>query len=112
MLRHLGQRLRELSGRGITAYRYGGEEFVIMGEGVPLRRMRDILERLRAEFQDEPIPTGIGGSVNATLSAGVASFDRESATGKTCNDLLLSTDALLYLAKNSGRNNVKCQGDM
>ena len=74
--------------------------------------MRDILDKFRVEFQKAPISTGSDTAVNATLSAGLASFDPESATGKTCNDLLLSADALLYLAKNSGRNNVKCQGDM
>jgi PleD family two-component response regulator len=31
---------------------------------------------------------------------------------KTADDLYRSTDALLYLAKNSGRNNVKSQGDL
>ncbi len=87
------------------AARFGGEEFVIlMPETDPLaalgaaNRMREIVENT---------PFSIGGdgqTIQKTVSIGVASlhFEKDSAEA-----LLKRADEALYLAKNSGRNNVK-----
>lgn len=74
--------------------------------------MKSLMERLRAEIQDEAVDVGGKYPLKITVSAGVSGCDPITASSKTPQDLFRSSDALLYLAKNSGRNNVKCQGDM
>ncbi len=74
--------------------------------------MREAMERLRQEIQDEAVDVGGKFPLKITVSAGISGCDAVSALSKTPQDLFRASDALLYLAKNSGRNNVKCQGDM
>lgn len=74
--------------------------------------MKSLTERIRIEIQETAVDVGGKFPLKITVSAGVSGCDSASARSKTPQDLFRSSDALLYLAKNSGRNNVKCQGDM
>lgn len=74
--------------------------------------MREAVENFRKEIQLAPIDIEASHPLKITTSAGVASIDSASVASKTEQDLYRSADALLYLAKNSGRNNVKAQGDI
>lgn len=112
VLRFFGKKLSEISDVRISVYRLGGEEFGLIGIGVPLEEMRRIIEGLRIEIQDTPIAVGSQHPIKVTISAGVTCCDRASADFKNPQEIFVTTDALLYFAKNSGRNNVKAQGDM
>ena len=83
--------------------RYGGEEFVLLMEGMGGEEGLAAAERLRAaiaaldlEFEGQRIPL--------TLSAGVASFPELYI--KTAAELILFADEALYEAKRRGRNRV------
>ena len=85
--------------------RYGGEEFCLVLPGVSIRDAFDIAERLR-----EAIESTAGASVrsteglNITSSFGVSSIEQG---GRDMAELIDQADAALYLAKGSGRNQVK-----
>ena len=91
--------------RGDTAYRYGGEEFLIVLPEQSLESAAAIADRLRLTVEDLRIPheakdpPGI-----VTISAGVAAHS--AGANKSADDLLGEADTALYRAKQSGRNRV------
>ncbi len=92
----------QLRSRGDHAFRYGGEEFVILLEHAPGEVAPHVAERIRAAIEDAGIPNpGLGPAGTLTASLGVA-------TGSAAIDsLLAAADAALYAAKRAGRNQVK-----
>lgn len=69
-----------------AVYRFGGEEFLVVLHGTPLKAAADFADRLAVEWSAHPSGT--------TFSAGIATAD---ASG------LVRADASLYDAKRSGR---------
>lgn len=87
------------------AYRYGGEELlVVLPAGV--RRVASAAERIRKAVEGAAIahPGRPGPGSVVTLSAGVAAADGDVDT------FLLAADAALYRAKYQGRNRVVLAG--
>src|SRR5262249_31317178 len=87
------------------AARFGGEEFVIlMPETDPqaainaANRMRDIVEKTPFTINSD------GTTIKKTISIGVSSLHPD---GDSVEGLLKRADEALYVAKNSGRNQVK-----
>lgn len=83
--------------------RYGGEEFAIVLPDTPLNRGKILAEKIRAlveatvfEFEDNTIPV--------TVSMGLAQMTPEQREPEL---FIKSSDEMLYLAKESGRNCVK-----
>ena len=90
---------------GDKAYRYGGEEFLVVLPEQSLEDARGVAERIRQAVEDLDIlhdakepPGGI------TISAGVSSLSAQD--GRPIGALLAEADAALYRAKRSGRNRV------
>ena len=81
-----------------TVARWGGEEFLIVLPQVSLNQALAVLERMRAEIEDEYAMDGIAQPV--TISAGVA-HGRQLAPKE---ELLRLADTKLYEAKAAGRN--------
>jgi diguanylate cyclase (GGDEF)-like protein len=81
--------------------RYGGEEFVILLEGVSGREALAAAERYREAVEGLGFAVGTT-PVPLTLSAGVASFPELYI--KTGAELILFADEALYEAKRQGRN--------
>lgn len=82
------------------AGRYGGEEFLIIlpeinkeGAVIAAERIRKKIEAAEFDIAD----------VRVTISGGVAEFRDDSV-----NDLVKRADALLYSAKEKGRNRIEC----
>jgi diguanylate cyclase (GGDEF)-like protein len=82
------------------AYRFGGEELLLVFPGATVEEATAAAERVRAAMEAAamPHPTGIGGVV--TVSIGVASGEKDYG------GLLARADAALYQAKHEGRNRV------
>ena len=80
------------------AYRYGGEELLLVLPGAGERDAVGVAERVRAAVSDAGLahPAGIGGVL--TVSIGVAAGTADARA------LLARADAALYAAKAAGRN--------
>ena len=98
-LGRLGQILRRTTRGSDLAFRFGGEEFLILLPEVDLTGALAIAERVAAAVEDDT-----GGVPPFTISGGVALCD--PADGRDPEPLLRRADAALYLAKRSGRNRI------
>lgn len=86
-----------------VAFRYGGEEFLIMLYNCDDEKIYDIADKIRITFSNEVIYTNNKESFSKTLSIGYANFPSDSDNIRKCIKL---ADVALYRAKNSGRNKV------
>jgi diguanylate cyclase (GGDEF)-like protein len=87
---------------GDVLSRFGGDEFVVVAEGLGAADVGALFERMRAVVAADPIPTEAG-NVRITISVGVASW-REDDTER---HLLARADEALYRAKSEGRDRVR-----
>ena len=99
LLRVIGDRLRRAVRAGDTLSRFGGDEFVILLEGITsaddASQVADaVLNALR-----DPITLSAGHEVVATMSIGVALSEQ----GKSRDDLLHDADVAMYRVKERGR---------
>lgn len=88
--------------RGFAA-RLGGEEFVLVLQGMGLRRAMGVLESLRARVQRYDW-SALTPGLPVTVSLGAVS----AAAGDTAAAVLARADHRLYAAKAAGRNRVCC----
>jgi len=111
----VGSKLLWMIGDGIKghlrmidyAFRYGGDEFVVLlpqtskeNALMVVRRIRELLNN-RVFFAEEKM------NIKVTASFGVASFPVD---GRTRKELLRKADEAMYLVKNSTRNNIALAG--
>ncbi len=89
---------------GDMAYRYGGEEFLIILPEQSLESSVSTAERLRRAVEDLRIPHEKNTPGVVTISFGVAALS--AGEPKSAENLLREADEALYRAKESGRNRV------
>ncbi len=101
VLRTVARRMADVLRSTDLAYRYGGEEFVILLSGTPLAGAQMVAERIREVVASEPCHCD-GIEIPITISLGVASLADESSAA-----LFDRADRALYSAKEQGRNRVE-----
>lgn len=100
VLRTLGERIRECIRADDFAARIGGDEFLIVLNGLhDEREARAIAEKIRAAAE-EPITLYPAGVIRPGLSAGIAL----DASGETVEEFMERADIAMYRAKRAGRN--------
>lgn len=85
------------------AYRYGGEEFVVLAKNVGSLMAQTIAERLLAKARGSQHAYE-GRPLNFTLSCGIAVIDELGDDTLNAETLIDMADRRLYLAKQAGRN--------
>jgi diguanylate cyclase (GGDEF)-like protein/PAS domain S-box-containing protein len=100
LLRELGEFLSSEVRSSDISCRYGGEEFLIVMPGTPLKKGYQRAEHLRSAFLSLDIEH-LGVKLRATLSIGVATYPRHGATWEK---VLHDADQAMYAAKDAGRN--------
>lgn len=106
ILRLTGELLLSLLRGGDLAYRYGGDEFVLIVDTPDPARAHEIAERLRAGFVrlDHPVlDQGRRDGSYGSLSIGLAM----AGPGTEPQSLLKAADQALYRAKQRGRNRIE-----
>lgn len=101
VLTEVGRRIRFAIRRLDSAYRVGGEEFVLLLPRVGLDQANEIAERVRAAVNHEPAAGHM-----VSMSLGVAVSD--AGDGFDYGETFLRADGALYRAKDLGRNRVEC----
>lgn len=84
-------------------FRMGGEEFLLLLDGIQPQALHDVLEELRARVDDELHAPG--GTI--TVSIGAARF----VPGEDWRRWVSRADAAMYEAKQAGRNLVRISGE-
>ena len=82
--------------------RFGGEEFVLVFRNCALEEGRKRLDALRQAFCAIPFEVGPGDVRHFSFSGGVAAYP----ACRSENELFLRADAMLYEAKQGGRNRI------
>ncbi|MDP3540380.1 MAG: diguanylate cyclase [Azonexus sp.] len=89
-----------------SAYRYGGEEFVVLLPEATAEVAYTLAERLRSEFAGEEVFAADGRSIHCTVSIGVAEY----VSGDGEASLIRRADEASYKAKQAGKNCVAMAG--
>lgn len=101
VIKTLGHLLRQRLRRQDSVGRYGGEEFLVILPECTAADARRVLNDIRLRFAAVSFQHQ-GHSFSVTLSAGISS----SESVLSASELLANADALLYRAKQDGRNQV------
>ncbi|MEH1895848.1 MAG: diguanylate cyclase [Nostoc sp.] len=104
ILQVLCQRLRHNLRCQDTAFRYGGEEFVILLANTTDEEAVLVARRLNRVVSDEPFAFSNKLTINITISLGTASLQADD--DEQGESLLNRADQYLLQAKNAGRNRV------
>jgi len=103
ILARLGKVILKSLRRTDSAYRYGGEEFIVALSETTGDAAVILAERIREEFENEGFyPLGGGKAVFKTVSIGVAQYIFQEAS----RIFLKRADANMYHAKGQGKNRV------
>ncbi|WP_223254633.1 GGDEF domain-containing protein [Pectobacterium peruviense] len=84
--------------------RWGGEEFLIIIQGLSVTECLEIAERIRFIIESSSLAISDGRTVRYTTSIGVSFFHLEKI--EDFHDAFKEADKLLYHAKEQGRNRV------
>ncbi len=101
-LSRLGQVVKECLRKPDSAYRYGGEEFIVL---LPMTRVPDgiiVADRIRTEFKKErftPVPDK---SAHLTMSIGISQYQPQ----EDMVNFVRRVDELMYQAKNAGKDRI------
>ncbi|MFN6464475.1 MAG: GGDEF domain-containing protein [Nostoc sp. DedVER02] len=104
ILQVLCQRLRHNLRCQDTAFRYGGEEFVILLANTSDEEALLVARRLHRVVSDEPFALTNKLTINITISLGTATLQADD--DEQGESLLNRADQCLLQAKNTGRNRV------
>ncbi|AFL69048.1 GGDEF domain-containing protein [Sulfurospirillum barnesii] len=103
-IKALSKILQESIREADTAFRFGGEEFLVLLYQCEKSMIESIAHKIRIKFEKTPIQANNGNSFYKTLSVGVSIFPNHSDSIWKC---IKFADIALYNAKEQGRNCVK-----
>ncbi len=85
-----------------SAFRYGGDEFVVILPETEVKQGLVVAERIRAGINNVPFTPVKGRTVHATLSIGLT----QHTPGEDLKDFIKRTDKAMYRAKERGKNQI------
>jgi len=103
VLQRIGKVVMDLVRNEDVVCRYGGEEFVCILRGLTLDQGELFADRVRRTIEAQVVPSGEH-KLQVTVSLGVASLD--GVNFNSPEEMVNEADAYLYVAKESGRNQV------
>lgn len=103
VLREVARRIRQLVREPHMGFRYGGEEFAVLTNGLSMSELCQLAEDIRHSISHDNIHAPGISTLTVTASFGVAKGNPRVLTWL---DLLNAADAALYQAKAQGRNQI------
>jgi diguanylate cyclase (GGDEF)-like protein len=91
-----------------VAARYGGEEFCLILLDSHVMGVYNTIERIRMAVEKHYFKVPGGEDFHVTISSGIAS--NQSPGINKIEDMIQGADAMLYAAKEGGRNKTKIHG--
>ncbi|HWG59433.1 MAG TPA: sensor domain-containing diguanylate cyclase [Candidatus Acidoferrales bacterium] len=107
LLSQIGSAIKEKCRLIDLAFRYGGDEFVILLPQTSKENALGVARRLHKLIRETPWLNEEGLGVKITASVGVASYPTDS---RTKAELLHLADEAMYLVKNTSRDSVAAAG--
>ncbi|MCY0898794.1 MAG: sensor domain-containing diguanylate cyclase [Firmicutes bacterium] len=101
-LQRLAQVIRDNIRDEDMAFRYAGDEFVVILPKSTIDEAMTVGERIRHEIETRRFEWGNALTLGSTISVGVASYK----PGMTADELFQAADRAMYAAKQSGKNRV------
>lgn len=105
VLRRLAKSIRSTLRTEDAAFRYGGEEILLLLYRQGLEGARNAAERVRRKIALLTLPD-MDVELRVTISCGVAAYPESYEAGQGWAELIHAADEALYEAKSSGRNRV------
>jgi diguanylate cyclase (GGDEF)-like protein len=102
VLRMLGGVIRHSIRLVDTAYRYGGDEFLVLLPETDFAGAFVVAEKVRAGAEEVGLAVG-GGELLTSVSIGLVSCPED---GTSAEDLMIAADRAMYQAKSLGKNQV------
>ena len=85
-----------------TAYRWGGDEFVMVMPGTDMEECKQIANEIREDVKNSPVTVSVL-PIKVTMSAGCCLYNR----AKSIEENVSVADENLLIAKDNGRNRVE-----
>lgn len=108
LLAEVGHLVRDSLGLIETAYRYGGDEFVVLMPHQSKQRAHDLAQRLLDKIRSTHFLKESGLKVELRASFGVAAAPDD---GTHVHEIIRAADAAMYHVKNTTRNGVAIAGE-
>lgn len=102
VLRGLGRVIRSCIRAVDSAYRYGGDEFIVLLPETEFIGAFVVAEKIREGVEEIGVSLA-SGEPEASVSIGLVSYPEDGATAE---ELLLAADRALYTAKSAGKNQI------
>ena len=100
VLQNLAEVIRAGLRRSDSAFRYGGEEFVVLLPETESSAAMALAERLRSLFEAQETEMSTGEKIRCTISIGVS----QHVPTDSENPLIRRADNACYVAKERGKN--------
>ncbi len=104
VLVEFANRVRESLRAADRIVRFGGEEFIVISPNLTEKAAQNVAQRIRKIISDAPFLTSNGEKLQVTVSIGVTMV---TPGERDIQAILKRADQALYLAKDSGRNQVQ-----
>jgi diguanylate cyclase (GGDEF)-like protein len=102
VLRHLGAVIRRSIRTVDTAYRFGGDEFVVLLPETDIVGAFVVAEKIRSGLEEVGLTLGLEG-IEPSVSIGLVSHPED---GGTVEELMIAADRAMYQAKSLGKNQI------
>lgn len=107
LLGEVGNLLKRIAGPENSAFRYGGDEFVLLMPSADKTAAASLTRRLCDGLREQSFLTGEGLGLRLTGSFGLATFPED---GDTVHVILRAADSMMYEVKNTTRDDVAIAG--
>jgi diguanylate cyclase (GGDEF)-like protein len=107
LLAEVGKMLKKRIKPGSSAFRYGGDEFVVLMPGIGKAEAIEITKNLYNGLRETVFLSSDKISLHLTGSFGLATFPED---GESVHAMLQSSDRMMYAVKNGGRDNLSVAG--